>query len=187
MTKAERWLEEYQEYQKRIEGDQEKKNYLWRPPVSTDFKVNVDAACFDGEGSGFRMVIRDREGKFCLASVKRSRVQWTPEMEECLAIRWGIDLAVEHGFGQCEIETDCLGVVHKLRSEGKVMTEEGVLCEELHDHLRDLGSIKVDFSGRNSNKSAHLMAHSTCEWERSRSVGYKPTIFSDGSAFNRFL
>ncbi|CAL1403746.1 unnamed protein product [Linum trigynum] len=98
-------------------------------------------------------------------------------MAECLAIRWGIDLAVEHGFGQCEIETDCLSVAQILRREEKVMIEEGVLCEDLRDHLSNMGLIQVGFSGRNNNKAAHLMAHTACGWEETEVWVARPPIF----------
>ncbi|CAI0385458.1 unnamed protein product [Linum tenue] len=45
-------------------------------------------------------------------------------MAQCLAIGWGIDLAMENGFGSCEVESDCLGVVQKLQKEETTLSKE---------------------------------------------------------------
>ncbi|CAL1394158.1 unnamed protein product [Linum trigynum] len=89
MGKAERCLTEYVQHQQVQIGNQGKWDNHWEPPRSADFKVNVDTACFEGHGSGFGIVIRDKKKNLCFISVRRSQTQWSPEMAECLAIGWG--------------------------------------------------------------------------------------------------
>ncbi|CAL1414046.1 unnamed protein product [Linum trigynum] len=165
MGKSERWLLQYLEYQSATMATGPRQAILWKPPDRADFKINVDAATFTGAGTGLGVVIRDKNGGCCFAGVRRSRTQWTAELAEIQAIKLGLEVAIEMGYRPGEIETDCLRVVQQIGKEEESLTEEGAECEEMRDKLAGLsGEFSVSFLGRDSNRAAHIMAHTQCGW-----------------------
>ncbi|CAL1405773.1 unnamed protein product [Linum trigynum] len=122
MGKAERWLTDYLDHQQRQVSTQGRGEYRWSPPSTVEFKVNVDVACFEEEGSRFGVVIPDNQGNFLLAAVRRRRTQWVLEMVECRTISLRANLTVEHGLVHWHIEMDCLSIVQKMKKEVVAIT-----------------------------------------------------------------
>ncbi|CAL1370215.1 unnamed protein product [Linum trigynum] len=113
---------------------------------------------------GLGVVVRDRNGSFCFARVRRLRIQWTPELAEIQAIKFGLEVALEEGFVSGEIESDCLRAVQQIAKEERSLTEEGDECEEVKDRLEDLGgSVTIWFRAGNpigQRTSWHTPTHS---------------------------
>ncbi|CAL1403866.1 unnamed protein product [Linum trigynum] len=177
LGKASRWLEEYLEHQEERMVLSMQRVHRWRPPETTDFKINVDAACLEGGGSGLGMVIRNRQGLFCFAAVRRVRDSWTPEFAELQAIAFGLEIAEQHHLLPGMIESDCQTAIHLLRREERSLVEEGDLVDEIKEMIDRVGSISVHFSGRTSNQVAHILAHSICGWGETESWVGQPPYF----------
>ncbi|CAL1413900.1 unnamed protein product [Linum trigynum] len=174
LGKAERWLTKYLEFQFAAPDQGPRQTPRWKPPEGADFKINVDAAVIADSGTGLGVVVRDRNDSFCFAGVRRSRIQWTPELADIQAIKFGLEVAIEKGFISGEIESDCLREVQQIKKEEMSLTEEGDECEEVKARLDELGgSVTIRFAGREANQVAHIM----CRWDDSEYWASRPPIF----------
>ncbi|CAL1355410.1 unnamed protein product [Linum trigynum] len=98
INRAYRWLTKYPEHQSPLASSLTRPSPCWEPTTGENFKLNVDAACLEGEGTGFGVVVRDKSNSFCFAAVRRTRVQWKPEMAEIKEIWFGIEMAEKWGL-----------------------------------------------------------------------------------------
>ncbi|CAL1374557.1 unnamed protein product [Linum trigynum] len=177
IDRAMQWLEEYKRHQLIPAGGERKKSTQWKSPPAGSFKINVDAAIFEGNGSGFGVVIRDANGECCLAGVKRTRRQWLPEFAEAAAISFGLEVAKRYNFLPGLVETDCLVVVQRIQNEDEDETEMAEVCKELRVQLLEAGGLNITFVGREANRAAHLMAHTLCNWEEEELWTSSPPVF----------
>ncbi|CAL1389906.1 unnamed protein product [Linum trigynum] len=178
MGKAERWLDEYLEYQQKGSETAPRHVARWKPPDIAAFKINVDAATFAGAGTGLGIVVRDRNEGFCCAAVRRTRIQWPAELAELQAIKFGLEIAMEKGFVPGEMDSDCLRAVQQIEKEEMSMLEEGVGSAEVREMIDNFdGSMEIRFEGRESNKAAHTMAHIQRGWDETELWASRPPIF----------
>ncbi|CAL1387977.1 unnamed protein product [Linum trigynum] len=70
MNKVDRWLGEYLEHQSQPETSSSRQVLRWEPPLSGNFKINVDVACLEEEGTGFGVLVRDHNSNFYCASIQ---------------------------------------------------------------------------------------------------------------------
>ncbi|CAL1396474.1 unnamed protein product [Linum trigynum] len=149
----------------RSQAEPKEEDQRWKPPTAGAVKINVDAACFDGQGTGWGVVARDQNGHFPFGAVKRSRIQWNPEEVEVLAVDFGLEMARRRGMGEVEMESDCQGIVQQLRREERRETEVGLMCEDVRIKAQALGLVRWYWEGRNKNRLAHKIAHLDCNWD----------------------
>lgn len=79
----------------------------WSPPFHNVIKINVDAAQVQGV-SQVGIVARNNAGVVCFATVKKYHVTYPPAISEALAIRFGLQCAMEEDLLSCVLESDCL-------------------------------------------------------------------------------
>ncbi|CAL1379931.1 unnamed protein product [Linum trigynum] len=79
----------------------------WMRPPRGWVKVNVDAAVLKGEGTGLGMVMRDENGAFQRAAVRRERRCWPPEIAEIKAVEFDLKQLERSGGRQAVVEMDC--------------------------------------------------------------------------------
>ncbi|CAL1399266.1 unnamed protein product [Linum trigynum] len=165
LPRASEWLHDYLTKQMKSQSEPREEEQRWKHPTAGSVKLNVDAACFDGQGTRWGVVARDQNGQFLFGAVKRSQTQWNPEEAEVLAVDFGLEMARRIGMGEVEMESDCQGIIQQLRREERRETEVGLMCEEIR--IKALALVRVCWSwvGRNKNKSAHKMAHLECNWD----------------------
>ncbi|CAL1372336.1 unnamed protein product [Linum trigynum] len=175
--RANEWLKDYLEKQTKTQGVERAPDLRWRPPELIPVKVNVDAACMSGKGTGWGAVIRDGGGRCLLAAVKRSRVQWNPEDSEVMAIDFGLELARRMTFREMEMESDSLGIISQLRREEERQTENVLLCEEVRAKAQEFDRVIWSFVGREFKKPAHFMAHVSCNWDEEEIWMDRPPFF----------
>ncbi|CAL1395939.1 unnamed protein product [Linum trigynum] len=174
--KARSYWEEFSLYHRQEKSEREPDLVTWRRPPPGWVKVNVDAAVLKGEGTGMGMIIRDSEGVFLRAAVRRERKCWPPEIAEIKAVEFGLKHLEMSGHRQAVVETDCQQVVHALRSKSQTRLEAGPLISEMQATAQRLGSIRWDFVKRNGNEPAHTMAHTRCNWEEEECWDTRPPI-----------
>ncbi|CAL1354880.1 unnamed protein product [Linum trigynum] len=160
MENAEKWLIEYLKNQPAESEKVPRQVVQWKPLDKATYKINVDATTFAGAGTGLGVVVRDKNGVFCCAGVRRTRIQWTSELAELQAIKFGLEIAVEKGFVPGEIESDCLGAVQQIEKEETSMAEEGAESEKVREMIDSLnGLMGIQFSVRESTRATHIFAH----------------------------
>ncbi|CAL1357172.1 unnamed protein product [Linum trigynum] len=140
------------------------------------YKANVDASVLKNGGTGVGMVVRDKEGKFVMAAVRRTRVTWQPEIAEAEALLWGLKLIQQHQLYPAMMEMDCLSLIYKLQGKDEINLEIGTLCEEIRERAQGK-EIQWRFLGREGNESAHQMARVNCRWEETEVWFDRPPIF----------
>ncbi|CAL1374801.1 unnamed protein product [Linum trigynum] len=128
-------------------------------------KVNVDAAVFKDEGTRFGVVARDENGHFVMAAVCRERVQWSPKLAEIKAIDFGLKQLERYGFPTAIVETDCQSAFLALKQTEVSRLEAGALIVDLQIAAKRLDSIQWNFARRECNGVAHLLAHTSCNWD----------------------
>ena len=86
---------------------QQRKNVDWIPPGTDWVKVNTYAAVdVNGGTSAIRLVARD-QGGLVLARSRKLRGVTDPYVAELLGVREAVRLAMEKGWTQVAVETDC--------------------------------------------------------------------------------
>ncbi|CAL1408676.1 unnamed protein product [Linum trigynum] len=147
----------------------------WEKLKKDHLKANVDATKMKEGGTGLGLVVRDDEGRLILAAVRRTRVDWEPEMAEAQAVLWDLDLLHIHASQPTLIESDCQSLIQKLDRRGYIETELGVIVKEIKGRCSERGDVRWRFWGRGGNAVAHEMVRANCRWEETEiSVGRPP-------------
>ncbi|XP_021643808.2 uncharacterized protein LOC110637782 isoform X1 [Hevea brasiliensis] len=87
----------------------------WSFPSPQCYNLNTDASVSSLGVVGLRAVIRNDKGEVMVASVKSIFANWDPTLAEIHAIKFGLDLAIQTGFSNLQVESDALGTVDALR------------------------------------------------------------------------
>ena len=130
----------------------------WCPPRVGRIKINTDVAVLADGRVGLGVVARDWEGRILLIGVRWVRAHWKAALGEAMAARYGLQLAIEHGYGEIELESDAYNLVKAvaLKSVGRspldlVMEDIGFMGESIRDF--SFSHVK-----RGGNTVAHLIA-----------------------------
>lgn len=99
-------------------------------------------------------IIRDHDRGVVLAASKRIVCYARPLVEEALAIRWGIQLALDLNLGRIEVHSDALLVVDCI-NEIKVIVEVEPIAMDYAMLLKKFKDASAIFVGRNSVMKTH--------------------------------
>lgn len=88
---------------------------LWSPPPQGWLKLNVDAY-FNTTGAGFGFILRDHRGSLVSSGAGPLPGATAAEHAEAMAIWCSLELTRESQDDRILIETDCLHLVHRLRT-----------------------------------------------------------------------
>lgn len=131
----------------------------WKPPEQDMLKLNTDAAVFKHIGIGLGGVIRDSAGEVQLATCRGLMGYDSAELAEALSVRHGLSEAVEAGFLNLIIETDC-AKVFKYLNEGRCeATSFGRVITDILGAAQRCRIIKFSHVKRQGNKVSHILAH----------------------------
>ncbi|KAJ1414333.1 Ribonuclease H domain [Sesbania bispinosa] len=141
----------------------------WRPPPARFVKVNVDASWDPLSKSGaLAVVIRDSIGVIQAGS---SRIASSPSplVAEALAARDGIVLAMNLGFQQILLESDCLNIVSACRKAADFGEISGIIQDILtyKERMVSCGFLWV-------HRTGNLLAH---EVAKAAAAGSLPTAW----------
>ncbi|KAK1618623.1 hypothetical protein QYE76_024140 [Lolium multiflorum] len=127
-------------------------------------KLNADGAFSAKDGSGgCGVVMRDHNGRFLVGASHFFHSSSDPERAELLACKQALVMARSKGLTKMVLETDCLGVVAKIRSNNMDRSIHGPLVEEIKSLLKDFADHSVRHVRRTGNKVAHSLARFGCE------------------------
>ena len=88
----------------------------WRPPEGHQIKANSDASIMKGRGTGYRAVLRDKNGNILAAQAWNEDNELCPELAEAIACRMGAHLATSMQVTDIVFETNCITLIQKLNS-----------------------------------------------------------------------
>ena len=119
--RAEDFLKEFREAQNRLSvqasGGVVQPRASWSPPLGLLYKLNFDAAVFEGiNASGFGAIVCNDKGEVMAAISARGPPVVDSEEAEVLACRRAVEFAVEAGFRELIIEGDNATVMKTIMS-----------------------------------------------------------------------
>ncbi|KAL8470305.1 hypothetical protein ACS0TY_032959 [Phlomoides rotata] len=131
----------------------------WSPPPSGSLKLNSNAACFLDGSVGFGFIIRNERGKVHLAGSKRCTAAGHSTMIEALALRFGLQQARERGFRPRVLESDCFNLIMALNGREEEDPQTILITDDILSMTDILECPEFVFSGRETNRTAHRLAH----------------------------
>ncbi|PNX70657.1 cytochrome p450, partial [Trifolium pratense] len=127
-------------------------SHSWTKPPAGALKCNVDTACYiDQNFYGVGACIRDAQGRFVQAFTKK--FDGKPEVAEAEAVglleamRW---IQNSH-MPMVHIETDCLQVVHDIKTNSRNNTEFGNIIDMCRNSINLNQNCKVSYVRRQAN------------------------------------
>lgn len=131
----------------------------WSRPDACWSKLNMDVGLMRDRGSGLGIVCRDSNGSVTACAVVQMSEGWEPRMDEAMVVREGLKYAVRWGVTKVVVESDCLQVIHALRSRASESTEFHLLVDDILSMCVKFADVVWSFVKRTSNKVAHVLAH----------------------------
>ncbi|KAL2938777.1 hypothetical protein RDABS01_022226 [Bienertia sinuspersici] len=129
----------------------------WSPPPAGVYKINTDTA-FEGESVGMGAIMRDNVGDVMVSLGYGMRGSATVEVDEALATRLGVKIALEASLSKLILETHNLRVYYALmkgkcenNSFGSIIRDILVLANQCH-------FVSFTHVKKSGNKAAHIMA-----------------------------
>ncbi|KAL8094027.1 hypothetical protein AgCh_035785 [Apium graveolens] len=151
--------------------------YKWKRPEVGNLKLNVDAAVpTDGQGFSIGMLIRDNTGAFIQGKVMKIAGNISVMEAESVGVWEALSWIDRLGMQNIQVETDSMKTVADIQSAETNFLEVGNITEACKWWLREMDDVCVVFSRRQTNKAAHLLAHSSCLTGCSN-VFYSPPCF----------
>ncbi|XP_074289523.1 uncharacterized protein LOC141614678 [Silene latifolia] len=131
----------------------------WGRPSDGMWKINVDAGVKEGMGVGLRAVCRDGDGRVAWAVAVQAAGTCCVQMAEAEAILLGLKEARRVGMRSVIIERDCLNVVAALKKRTKGRSDIFLIYDEILSLIPFFDSISFNYTRRDCNKLAYLVAH----------------------------
>jgi ribonuclease HI len=163
VTDSVRWVMQTTVDLSRVGKDKPKKplkpKARWHPPQMDVLKMNTDACFVEDTMSGSTgLVVRNHQGMLMRAQALWYEHSANASLMEAMAIRDGARLAVEMGYQQIIIESDCSEVVQLLNADCLNRSELKPICQEILEITRTFSSFSISLISRDANQAAHLCA-----------------------------
>jgi hypothetical protein len=132
----------------------------WKAPPQGWLKANWDAGLDRKNGRvGLGVVIRDHLGKMWAAKSQTRHGFLDPSAAEAWAARMAVQLCIEMGTRQVQLEGDAMNVIAAINAEGGDTGEWGQITGDIHCLLRNFSQWEMKYTCRGNNKVAHALAH----------------------------
>lgn len=128
--------------------------------------MNVDAHVTDCFGVSFGVVIRDNMGQLLVAAAKRIESQWTSEVGEAGAARYGMEVARRFGFERIVLESDAANVIKAIQSKA----DGSAPIYLIFDDIRKLSDSFSSFQCMHVRRAGNMVAHSVARWDTGNSM-----------------
>lgn len=140
-------------------------NKVWKPPVTGVYKINTDAAMFKDVGVGLGGVVRDSVGEVVVSTCERVEGAMDVALAEALAVRHGLQIAIEAGFSSLVLEMDNFTVYSKLQRRKQEASTLGSILHDIHRLANQCFNVSFSFVKREGNGVAHALAKLSCKFE----------------------
>ena len=130
----------------------------WQPPGPLQYKVNVDGALFEADNTAsLGVVIRNEHGQVMASLFKHILLPPTVLEVEALAVRRGLELAVEMGFRNIVLESDSQILITALREGSYSLSSFDHIVQDIKFIASYLSSINYTHVRRQCNALAHSL------------------------------
>ncbi|XP_019191685.1 PREDICTED: uncharacterized protein LOC109186206 [Ipomoea nil] len=121
--------------------------------------INVDATIFaERNEGGVAAVVHDRQGTFIAGRNKTVRCLQDPHLAEAMGIKEALSCAMECGWRNLVILSDCQLVCSSLRSSALYNSYAGCVLNDCFSLKRQFDYVSFRFIYRSANKIAHVLA-----------------------------
>ncbi|XP_018462888.2 uncharacterized protein LOC108834019 [Raphanus sativus] len=146
----------------------------WKPPPQGLIKCNTDGAWHkDHQYQGIGWVSRDHTGRLLWAGAKRLQGVGSPIETEALALRWAVQTMVRFGYKHVLFETDSLVLAKMITGKEETWPKLKPLIQEISHTLSANRGYKIEYSTRDSNKTADRIAKEALSF-----MNYVPKLYS---------
>lgn len=146
------------ERKKKLRGEAE--DVQWKAPQVGAYKLNTDAAIFEGNQIGGGAVVRDHEGDVVVAMCCKMEGGEDAYIAEAMSARMGLRTAMEAGFRNLILEVDNLKLFYHLSKKKWEPTQFGVIAQDILQYAAQCESISFSHTKRQGNEVAHRLAKS---------------------------
>ena len=131
----------------------------WKPPIPDRYKVNFDGAIFsETNEAGLGAIIRNHRGEVMASLCQRIPYPHSVAAVEASAARAAVNLVLELGFREADIEGDSLEIINALLQDSSSFTLYGHLITDTNNTARHLNSFQFLHVKREDNMVAHSLA-----------------------------
>ena len=108
---------------------------------------------------GIGVVVRDNQGN-CVAALARHLPLASSALHvELEACRAGLLFAIQQGWNQIELESDCMQLVTALSNSCEDWSHVGRIVEDCKNYMTAFNNIQAHHIFRETNCAAHRLAH----------------------------
>ncbi|XP_074297820.1 uncharacterized protein LOC141628601 [Silene latifolia] len=133
----------------------------WSRPSGGVWKISVDAGVKEGMGVGLGAVCRNGDGRVAWAVSVQAEGVCPVQMAEAEAVLLGLKEARCVGMRNVIVESDCLNVVADLQGGKKGRSDIFLIYKEILSLVPSFDSVIFNYTRRDCNKLAHLVAHAS--------------------------
>lgn len=130
----------------------------WERPSPGHTKMNCDMAAHEDGTVGLGVIIRNHEGDVILAAKKETQAEGDTTILEGLAIRFGVQLAAQHGIKIHQVESDNLPIIQRLQGTEKPRPYEDIIIQDILKTRSKIGNPNFRHIRRTANNAAHVIA-----------------------------
>ena len=124
----------------------------WKPPPTSTYKLNFDAAIFaDLNCTGFGAIIRNEEGEVMAGMSVKGPLALNSAKAEALARRRAVQFANEAGFSSLVIEGDNALVMNAISCSAEKNSLLGHIFEDIQQLVRGLQYASISCIKRGGN------------------------------------
>ena len=160
-NRAMEYLTEYRQAQVQltVTRTDQQCNETWKPPPSSAYKLNFDAAIFvDLDRTGVGAIIQNEQGQVMAAMTASGPKANSSEEAELLACRRSMEFAVDAGFTKLIIEGDNVNVMQAISSSQINCSLLGYVVDDIRHLVHCLEWARISFTRRGGNKVAYALA-----------------------------
>ncbi|KAK9281023.1 hypothetical protein L1049_003915 [Liquidambar formosana] len=131
----------------------------WCPPTGSLFKINADGAWVvkDNVG-GVGIVIRNGDGMFIAGMAKKFQYMGSAQMVEALALREGLQFALDISIKGLVVETDAKGLIDGLKNRRNMSVEVETVSEDIKHLARGARCEEFSYAPKKCNRAADAVA-----------------------------
>ncbi|XP_024160551.1 uncharacterized protein LOC112167730 [Rosa chinensis] len=151
------WLEEFHKARAPSNTPKQLVKQSWKPAGDNHVMINVDGAFLPSlQHGGIGGVVRGSGGHFLAAFAHYITHVSSAKHAELMAIREGLDLAVQLQLPQVIVKMDCLAAVQDLTRSGA--GEFASLIDDILEVHKLLSDVNINYVPRQCNRIAHRLA-----------------------------
>lgn len=130
----------------------------WAPSEGEAFKLNTDAGFRCGFGNSLDGILRRCDGSLVWCFAQPSRCEFSVEIVEALAVKRGLELAIQHGITDLVDEMDSQIVFHALCRPKEDWSYFGNIVDDILQLAVRINRVHYSWVRRPANSVDHCLA-----------------------------